>query len=197
MTGWRSLAMMGAALLLLAGSSVAMAHGDDGTPHSQVVTVAGAGRQLELAMSSDRGTVGQPVHFEGRVLDATGQTISGTVHYDLEVVNNEYGEVVFTTGFDVADASFVWDYQFWDGTEHGVRVLASPPAGASPTFTPLEFNQKFLVTPVPPPTWVQVRALAYLLILVAIGLVAGLSLGGRGSPRHGRTAVLRQPIRES
>jgi hypothetical protein len=161
-------------------------HDSAAAPRANDVT--SGGYRLAISLSPEAGKVGEIVTISGRVTDPSGQPVRN-VRYELVSHHLEDDVPVFRTGFVSADGTFSWGNQFWDGTEHELRIAASP-ADPSAAFPQLRLTRVVDVEAVAPPLGVQVRALLWLLLPVALGTAIGIPLGLR-APRRPATNLRR------
>lgn len=149
--------------------------------------VTAGGVRLNVTLSPEAGKVGEVVNIQGRVTDASGAPVRN-VRFELISHHLEDDVPIFRTAFVAPDGTFSWGNQFWDGTEHELRITASPGPDASAQFGPLALRRVVEVEPVPPSVGNQLRALFWLLLPVALGLAIGVPLGLR-APAARRTSV--------
>lgn len=155
------------------------AHGEGEAKAPPVREVASSGVRLTVDVRPEHGKVGEVVQITGRLVDAsTGEAVRN-VQYQLVAWHLEDDVPVFRTRIGSADGTFRWGHQFWDGTEHEVRIIAQPGEGASRQFPALTLRRVVEVEAVPPAIFVQVRALLYLVAITAVGLVVGIQIGLR------------------
>jgi hypothetical protein len=152
--------------------------------------VTSGGYRLAVSLSPEEGMVGEVVTITGRVTDPAGAPVRN-VRFELVSHHLEDDVDIFRTTFVSPDGTFSWGNQFWDGTEHEIRVTAGPGPDASAQFTPLTLRREVAVEPVPPPVGVQLRAMVWLLLPVVLGLAVGVPLGLRSPARR------RAPVRGS
>jgi hypothetical protein len=152
--------------------------------------VTSGGARLAVTLTPEEGKVGEVVTIQGRVTDASGAAISN-VRFELISHHLEDDVDIFKSTFVSPDGTFTWGNQFWDGTEHELRITASAGPDAAQPFGPLTLRRVVAVEPVPPPLGVQIRAMVWLLLPVALGLVVGAPLGLRAPA--GRPAVRSRP----
>ncbi|MBI3973069.1 MAG: hypothetical protein HY332_17460 [Chloroflexi bacterium] len=157
-------------------------HAPQAAPQREVTN---GGYKLSITLTPDAGKVGEVVTIVGRVADASGNMVRN-VRFELTSHHLEDDVEVFKTTFVAPDGVFNWGNQFWDGTEHEIRITASPGPEASAQFAPLTLRRIVEVEAVPPSVGVQVRAMLWLLLPVALGLAAGIPLGLR-APRRATT----------
>lgn len=152
--------------------------------------VTAGGFRLNVTLSPEAGTVGEVVTIQGKVTDATGANVRN-VRFQLVSHHLEDDVDIFKTTFVAPDGIFNWGNQFWDGTEHEIRITATAAPDASAQFPTLSLKREVAVTPLPPPMWVQIRALLWLLVPVIVGLAIGIPLGLRQP--LGRPSVQQAP----
>jgi hypothetical protein len=159
------------------------AHETEEAKAPPVREVTAGGVRLTVDVQPPAGKVGELVQITGRLVDAaTGEAVRN-VRYQLVAWHLEDDVPVFRTTIGSADGTFAWRHQFWDGTEHEIRVIATPGEGTTRQFAPLTLRRAIAVEAVPPPLFVQLRALVYLLVVTAVGLVIGIQIGLRTGRR--------------
>lgn len=134
--------------------------------------------QVKLTVNVNPGmsTVGHLTKFTGQIVDkATGQPVTNVL-VKINVHHMEEGEDfdVLHTEFVATDGSFSFDNNFWDGAEHRLTFTVEPTAASSIKFTPVVAEFPVEVMGVQPPQNVQVKAMIFLLLLIALGMVAGV-----------------------
>ena len=150
-----------------------------GAKLSETASASSAGAKLALSIQSPSAiTPSQPAALTGSLTDASGAPIRN-VHYEMSIVQIEDDKTVFATSTDSLDGAFVWNNDFWDGSEHNLKIVASPAAGSSTQFEPVTLEHVVEVTALAPPLRVKVLGLFYLSAVVALGLAAGLTLARR------------------
>jgi len=169
------------------GAHVAEEH-EAAAPAPRQNAVTSGGYRLAISLSPDAGVVGEVVTITGRVTDASGQPVRN-VRYELISHHLEDDVPIFKSTIVAPDGTFSWGNQFWDGTEHELRITASS-ADPAASFPQLRLVRVVDVEPLPPPVGVQVRALLWLLLPVALGTAIGIPLGLRAPAR--RVTNLRQ-----
>lgn len=164
---------------------------EEGKASPPVREATAGGVKLTVDVTPDEGKVGELVQIAGRLVDAaTGEPVRN-VRYELVAWHLEEDKPVFRARIGSADGTFSWGHQFWDGTEHELRIVASPGDGGSRQFAPVTLRRVVAVEPVPPSVPVQLRALLYLLAVTAVGLVVGIQVGLRTGRR---SAALRPRV---
>src|SRR6185295_18163187 len=107
--------------------------------------------KLELTVASPSAiTPAQPANLTARLTDLNGTPIKD-VYFEVSIVQIEDDKTVFATGTDATDGQFSWGHDFWDGTEHTVKIVASPAAGAAAQFQPVTLEHVVPVTALAPP----------------------------------------------
>ena len=162
------------------GAHVAEEH-EAAAPAPRQNNVTNGGYRLAISLSPDAGVVGEVVTITGRVTDASGQPVRN-VRYELISHHLEDDVPIFRSTIVAPDGTFSWGNQFWDGTEHELRITASS-ADPAASFPQLRLVRVVDVEPLPPPVGVQVRALLWLLLPVALGTAIGIPLGLRAPAR--------------
>ncbi len=145
--------------------------------------------QVKLSVNVNPGmsTVGYLTKITGQIVDkATGQPVTNVLvkinaHHIEEDKNMLHSEFVST------DGSFSFDNMFYDGAEHLLTFNIEPTAASSIKFTPVGTEFPVEVMGISPPTDVGVKNLIFLLVVIALGMVAGVftakSLKSRQSKR--------------
>ncbi len=150
---------------------------------SQSANVSSANAKLALSIQSPSAiTPAQPATLTGSLTDASGAPIRN-VHYEMSILQIEDDKTVFATGTNSLDGTFSWNNDFWDGSEHNLKIVASPAAGSSVQFEPVTLEHVVDVTALAPPMRVKILGLLYLSAVVALGLVVGLMLARRRALR--------------
>ncbi len=140
---------------------------------AETVSASNNGAKFELSVEAPQAiTPSQPATLTGHLTDANGAPIRN-VYYEVSIVQIEDDRTVFATSTDSADGAFSWTHDFWDGTEHTVKIAASPAAGSEAQFEPLTLEHVVDVTPLAPPLRVKVLGTLYLTAVIGLGMVAG------------------------
>jgi hypothetical protein len=186
-------AIIAVALLVIAvlGEGQRYGHGGEEEPAAAPAPpreVTAGGVRLNVTLNPEEGKVGEVVTIQGRVTDMSGAPIRN-VRFELISHHLEDDVPIFRTTIVSADGTFNWGNQFWDGTEHELRITASPGPDASQQFSPLTLRREVVVEAVPPTVGNQLRSRFDLLLPVAIGLAVGIPLGLRVPA--GRPATVR------
>ena len=161
----------------------------DAPKAAPVNQVTSGGYTFSIGLIPEAGTVGELVTIQGRVTDPSGALVKN-VHFELVSHHLEDDVPIFQTAFVAPDGIFSWGNQFWDGTEHELRITASPGPGAAVPFSPLALRREVEVEAIAPSLWVQLRAMLWLLLPVALGMAIGIPLGLRRTV--GRTMAMRR-----
>ncbi|MGH2369562.1 MAG: hypothetical protein ACRDI2_15355 [Chloroflexota bacterium] len=140
--------------------------------------VTAGGFKLTVRLDPEHSKVGEVTAIQGQMTDSSGALVRN-VRYELVSFHLEDEVPIFRTTFVAPDGLFSWGNQFWDGTEHELRLTASPGPGATQQFSALTLRRVVEVEAVPPTMANQLRALFYLLLPVAVGLAIGIPLGLR------------------
>ncbi|MBI3761118.1 MAG: hypothetical protein HY260_04560 [Chloroflexi bacterium] len=145
----------------------------------ETASASNAHAKLKLSVEAPQTiTPSQPATLIGRLTDANGAPIS-SVHYDVSVIQIEDSKTVFAASADSVDGTFNWTYDFWDGTEHAVEIVASPASGSAAHFEPLILEHTVDITPLAPPLRVKLLNTSYLTALIGLGVAAGVGLARR------------------
>ena len=147
--------------------------------------------QVKLTVNVNPGmsTVGHLTKFTGQIVDkATGQPVTNVLvkintHHMEEDVDILHAEFVST------DGSFSFDNNFYDGAEHRLTFMIEPTATSSLKFIPVSTEFLVEVMGVSPPTDVGVKTMIFLLLLIALGMVAGVFTGKSLKSRQSKKLV--------
>jgi hypothetical protein len=113
--------------------------------------------------------VGELANFEGK-FDNIDQK-QGPFEVLFSAVRLEDGAQILSMKNRSLDGSYKFAMQFFDGAEHEVTVsLINPTTGSVIT----EKKIKVEVQAFHPPMFIKIKTLAFLIIIIAIGMVAGV-----------------------
>ncbi|MEH2265018.1 hypothetical protein [Nostoc sp.] len=144
---------------------------------------------LYMQLSGDKSaTVGQPAKLQVSVSDSkTSQPVTDVV-LKVTTTQLENNWVAFAyEGTPDSNGKLVWEQEFFDGAPHSVVVEVAPQANAKERFQPFQVAENIPVEGVAPPMAVRLISLTYFTGIVVIGLLLGLWLRHRQTPRTGLT----------
>ncbi|MEH1819708.1 MAG: hypothetical protein V7L31_11630 [Nostoc sp.] len=144
---------------------------------------------LYMQLSGDKSaTVGQPAKLQISVSDPkTSQPVTDVV-LKVTTTQLENNWVAFAyEGTPDSNGKLVWEQEFFDGAPHSVVVEVAPQANAKEQFQPFQVAENIPVEGVAPPMAVRLISLTYFTGIVVIGLLLGLWLRHRQTPRTGLT----------
>ncbi|MEH1948878.1 MAG: hypothetical protein V7K77_18280 [Nostoc sp.] len=144
---------------------------------------------LYMQLSGDKSaTVGQPAKLQVSVSDPkTSQPVTDVV-LKVTTTQLENNWVAFAyEGTPDSNGKLVWEQEFFDGAPHSVVVEVAPQANAKEQFQPFQVAENIPVEGVAPPMTVRLISLTYFTGIVVIGLLLGLWLRHRQTPRTGLT----------
>ncbi|MEH2289866.1 hypothetical protein [Nostoc sp.] len=144
---------------------------------------------LNMQLSGDEGaTVGQPAKLQVSVSDAkTSQPVTDVV-LKVTTTQLENNWVAFAyEGTPDSNGKLTWEQEFFDGAPHSIVVEVAPQANATRQFQPFQVAENIPVEGVAPPMSVRLISLTYFTGIVVIGLLLGLWLRHRQTPRTGLT----------
>jgi hypothetical protein len=158
------------------------AHGPTSqVPKSYVVEGEG-GWTLAVRATPPQGTVGELVRFDIALRQKNGTPAAAAdadaAEITLVMHHVEDDKAVFQTAVYTRGGEASQQFQFFDGAPHTVTVTATP-GGSGAVVKPLQVQFDMDVEGIHPPRAVQVRTMALLLGVVAIGMVAGFFLPSR------------------
>ncbi|MBH8572873.1 hypothetical protein I8752_07550 [Nostocaceae cyanobacterium CENA369] len=144
---------------------------------------------LYMQLSGDQSaTVGQPAKLQVSVSDAkTSQPVTDVV-FKVTTTQLENNWVAFAyEGTPDSNGKLAWEQEFFDGAPHSVVVEVAPQANATRKFQPFQVAENIPVEGVAPPMSVRLISLTYFTAIVVIGLLLGLWLRRRKTPRASLT----------
>ncbi|MEH2220108.1 MAG: hypothetical protein V7K72_23870 [Nostoc sp.] len=144
---------------------------------------------LYMQLSGDKSaTVGQPAKLQVSVSDPkTSQPVTDVV-LKVTTTQLENNWVAFAyEGTPDSNGKLAWEQEFFDGAPHSVVIEVAPQAKAKEQFQPFQVAENIPVEGVAPPMAVRLISLTYFTGIVVIGLLLGLWLRHRQTPRTGLT----------
>ena len=135
-------------------------------------TASNAQMVLDFKMNPGEGRVGTLNEMKFSVKDKNGQLVPHTT-YELKLWHMEADAPVFISQFFSPDGLANLKFQFSDGTEHEVRVLAHNALGT------IELKKSFDVQRIHPPLLLRGKTEVYLLFVVLLGIIFGFKLQSR------------------
>jgi hypothetical protein len=172
----RRMAMTGLSMWLglglISGSTwPVQAHGGDDVSDTEPFTELSTQGDLSLAyaMTPGAGRVGTLNQLNFTVTDQAGNPIPDTT-IDISVWHIEDDKPVFATTLAAPEGKTAFEFQFFDGAEHEVRVTAHNAAGS------VDLNKVVQVEGLSPPLSVKIKTTFYLVLIVLVGIIIGLRL---------------------
>lgn len=144
---------------------------------------------LYMQLSGEKSaTVGQPAKLQVSISDPkTSQPVTDVV-LKVTTTQLENNWVAFAyEGTPDSNGKLAWEQEFFDGAPHSVVVEVAPQANAKEQFQPFQVAENIPVEGVAPPMSVRLISLTYFTGIVVIGLLLGLWLRQRQTPRTGLT----------
>jgi hypothetical protein len=176
--GARAQRMVAASLALLLGLTLvsgstftAQAHGGGDVssvkPFSQQNT--NGDLTLSYSMNPGAGRVGTLNHLNLTATNGSGQLVPNTT-FEVTLWHIEDEKPVFATTLIAPTGAADLEFQFFDGAEHEVRLVASNPAGT------VDLTRVVEVEGLSPPLPVKIKTMVYLVGLVLAGILIGLRI---------------------
>ncbi|MEH2395052.1 MAG: hypothetical protein V7K21_26510 [Nostoc sp.] len=144
---------------------------------------------LYMQLSGDESaTVGQSAKLQVSVSDLkTNQPVTDVL-LKVTTTQLENNWVAFAyQGTPDTNGKLAWEQEFFDGAPHSIVVEVAPLANATRQFQPFQVAENIPVEGVAPPMAVRLISLTYFTGIVVIGLLLGLWLRQRQTPRSGMT----------
>lgn len=113
--------------------------------------------------------VGKLAYFEGK-FDQVGQ---GSFEVRFNAVRLEDGAQILSMKSTSTDGTYKFGAQFFDGADHEVTIQAINPANGAVL---AENKMTVKVQAFSPPVSVQVKTMAFLLLIISIAMFAGVKL---------------------
>lgn len=155
---------------LLAGSVLpARAHGGGNVSSAEPFTQSATNGNVTLtyAMNPGAGRVGTLNQLNFSAADDSGNPIPNTT-FEVALWHIEDDKPVFATTLFAPTGKAHLEFQFFDGAEHDVRVLASNSLGNAQLARVIE------VEGISPPLPVKIKTTLYLVLVVFAGILIGL-----------------------
>lgn len=171
-------ALAAAALALFLVPSSLHAHGHE-HKHiegnaKEIHTIQNASNILAVTLTPGHGTVGKTTRLDMTLTDLKKNIIRQPVYFEVQAVNDEDKVDVFHAVFFAHEGRTAQALQFSDGADHTVTVrafLRNPEEkNAKPAAS---FSKTIEVETFQPPKKIVARTLTYLLLLIALGVIAG------------------------
>ncbi|MEH2269106.1 MAG: hypothetical protein V7K68_11840 [Nostoc sp.] len=161
--------------------------GEEVPPSSKPAKLQSQGLYTQLS-GDQSATVGQPAKLQVSVSDPkTSQPVTDVV-LKVTTTQLENNWVAFAfQGTPDNSGKLAWEQEFFDGAPHSVVVEVAPQANATRQFQPFQVAENIPVEGVAPPMSVRLISLTYFTGIVVIGLLLGLWLRHRQTPRTGLT----------
>ncbi|MBI3977951.1 MAG: hypothetical protein HY331_07190 [Chloroflexi bacterium] len=134
--------------------------------------------KLAITIDPQEGaTPADQVRFSARLVDATGKPVTN-VQYDVVHWHLEDSKVVFATKAVAPDGLLEWQFDFFDGVPHEIRVTAAPSPRSSVQFEPITAQPVAALDAMQPPLRVKLLNTVYLVAVIGVGAVVGLLVAG-------------------
>ncbi|MBN3942838.1 MAG: hypothetical protein V7L21_19825 [Nostoc sp.] len=161
--------------------------GEEVPPSSKPAKLQSQGLYMQLS-GDQSATVGQPAKLQVSISDPkTSQPLTDVV-LKVTTTQLENNWVAFAfEGTPDNNGKLAWEQEFFDGAPHSVVVEIAPQANAKEQFQPFQVAENIPVEGVAPPMSVRLISLTYFTGIVVIGLLLGLWLRHRQTPRTGLT----------
>jgi hypothetical protein len=163
---------MGLGLGLIGGlTAPAQAHGGGDVSTTEPFTEQSTQGDLSLAytMTPGAGRVGTLNRLNFAVTDLAGHPIPDTT-FDITFWHIEDDKPVFATSLAAPEGETAFEFQFFDGAEHEIRVTAHNAAGS------VNLSKVIEVEALSPPLPVKLKTTFYLVLIVLVGIIIGLRL---------------------
>jgi len=134
-----------------------------------------AGIDLDFTMNPGAGKVGMLNELTLTARDVDGQLIPNT-NFDVKLWHIEDDKPVFSTNLFGKNGQANINFQFFDGAEHEVRVVAQNYIGEVSLARIVE------VEGIQPPMSAKVKTAIYFVLITLFGIGAGLRLQRKGAP---------------
>ena len=144
------------------------------TVRSEIIDSTG----IKLQISGDNeATVGQLANFQIQAIDTKTNQPTSDLTFKIKTIQQEDKWVSFAyKGTTDANGKFAWQQQFFDGNPHKVEVEFASKDNKATEFVPLLLTKPISVEDIAPPLSVRLVYLAYLTVIIAIGLILGFAL---------------------
>ncbi|WP_298919869.1 hypothetical protein [uncultured Nostoc sp.] len=161
--------------------------GEEVPPSSKPAKLQSQGLYMQLS-GDQSATVGQSAKLQVSVSDPkTNQPVTDVV-LKVTTTQLENNWVAFAyQGTPDSNGKLAWEQEFFDGAPHSILVEVAPLANATRQFQPFQVAENIPVEGVAPPMSVRLISLTYFTGIVVIGLLLGLWLRHRQTPRSGMT----------
>lgn len=167
------IAFMGASV------SVAQAHGGDAVSDTEPFNQSATHDDVTVtyAMTPGAGRVGTLNTLTFTATDTGGNLIPNST-FDVAFWHIEDEKPVFATTLFAPTGETSFDFQFFDGAEHEVKVNASNAPGA------VELTWVIEVEGIDPPLLTKIKTTIYLVLVVFIGILIGLRIQAAQGKKH-------------
>lgn len=129
---------------------------------------------LTYAMDPGAGEVGKLNTLSFTATDGSGALIPDTT-FDVKFWHIEDDKPVFATTLYAPTGQTQFDFQFFDGAEHEIRLMAHNALGQ------VELNKVVTVKGIEPPLSVRIKTTIFLTLITLIGILIGLRIQLRRS----------------
>jgi hypothetical protein len=176
--GARAQRLAAAGLVLLFGLSLVsgsvftvQAHGGGDGSQAEPFTEQSTDGELSLSysMNPGAGRVGALNHLNLALSNSQAQLVPDTT-FEITFWHIEDEKPVFATSLFAPTGQSDFEFQFFDGAEHEVRVVATNAAGV------VDLTRTIEVEGLDPPLPVKIKTTIYLVAFVLVGILIGLRL---------------------
>lgn len=144
-------------------------HGSNSTLPAFTETAAGSNMTVDFTMNPGGGKVGMLNEVTLTAKDAQGALIPETI-FDVKLWHIEDDKPVFSTKLLGKDGRAKINFQFFDGAEHEVRVVAKNGLGE------MTLTRVVDVEAIHPPMSAKVKTDIYFVLITFLGILLGLRL---------------------
>jgi hypothetical protein len=160
-----------AAGLVIGVAPAAQAHEGEHEAHSEPFTESASQGDLTVSytMNPGLGKVGTLNTLTFAAADNSGALVPNTT-FEVKFWHIEDDKPVFATTLFAPSGQTQFDFEFFDGAEHEVRVAASNSVGT------VELSKVVEVEAVDPPLPVKIRTTVLLVLVTFVGILIGLRI---------------------
>lgn len=163
-------------MTLIASPALADEHHErTGHPDPMVQTAENSQVKLKVTLDPGESEVGHLTKINGQIINQADNRPVTNVLVKITAHHIEDDKTMLYTEFIAADGEFSFENQFFDGAEHLLTFSAEPTASSSSNFTPISKQFPVEVAGVQPPLDVKVKTMVFLLGLMAIGMLVGVT----------------------
>ncbi|HEY9881598.1 MAG TPA: hypothetical protein V6D29_24305 [Leptolyngbyaceae cyanobacterium] len=161
-----------ATALLVLNISAEMASSHSDSVHAAPISAQGKNPAVTAKLEGEQfAFVGQPAHQSITVKSANDQALPIDLKLQVEVVDLESQEAVFSYSNWLKNPNFAWDWQFYDAAPHQVRATLS--SASLTTQQPIELGHVVEVQGKEPPLTTRFITLGYWLLIFTGAMLAG------------------------